>query len=295
MKTLASSNHPLLRSLLSVHPDVMKPFWFITAKWRDATLDQRLYFLGETLAFVTAALLIALRPQTFTSLSWPSLCAMLLITLGFLAWVIPRAIRLWHSKYGRYPFLLLNGLAVPFAFGVSRHATATATQLPPQSFDLTVMLFALLAVPVIWCIIVSVGLVVGMCIAGLVLLLARLAQSVVGPISIFSSGNVTQRLDLRLRSFQNTVLRNLVGMSGAGIVIGVVVAGYSSAFMNTAVIRLIAYKLDFAHAARYPAIDHADKMRLLDNGVIAYARMEGLSVKFKVCESLNTKCADVWY
>ncbi|OJA74579.1 hypothetical protein BGV72_24175 [Burkholderia ubonensis] len=66
------------------------------------------------------------------------------------------------------------------------------------------------------------------------------------------------------------------------IVILLLSAFYASAVLNPTVGRLAAYALDFSYSDIYPGIEPGQRIRLLDNGLVAYAERHGLDVKFDV-------------
>lgn len=92
-------------------------------------------------------------------------------------------------------------------------------------------------------------------------------------------------------SFDGWADRGFGGLVAA-MLVGMAIAAYTSAIYSDRVVRLLAYGLDFGYAKKYPLVDHARRMRLLDNQYAAYAKFKDWDVEFAVVKLVEEPTAN---
>jgi hypothetical protein len=195
---------------------------------------------------------------------------------GFVAWCMP-AIRwisdAWESTLGKIAVALLHFVVLLMATSMARSLVSESLGLPPQSFDLTVgFLLVVFYIPAL------------MVIASIALLCFALVIGVIGGIQMVTL-NAIQMLTpvLNVAGLKNkfskpTALAMLNSM-GALMMVLVLVTGSSymtgqhRAWVHTTV-KVIAVLSDFQSAKDYPGAENGDKIHPLENGLVAYAKVE---------------------
>ena len=250
-------------------------------KWNRKSLSGKCYTAGTSVLMLVAGVLI-MNPRTNPgTLSLFAAGPLLLFMAGFLIWIVPKLLAFGRSRVGTVPLVVLSALLAPFCLAGARQYVGAAVRLPPQSFDVTVALYAVLYLPIAWA-------AVAVCILLLAFLVFPIAAMVSSSIRIPLQGFATNpagwfaRTLGRIESVENEAINHALGGIVLAGVIVLFVALYSKAVLNQEVTRLMAYGLDFSQADMYPGIEPGRRMRLLDNGFVAYAERHGHDVQFDV-------------
>ncbi|MDS0860938.1 hypothetical protein NUV25_24830, partial [Burkholderia pseudomultivorans] len=206
---------------------------------------------------------------------------LLLFMGGFLIWFVPKLLAFGRSQIGTMPIVVVSALLAPICLGVSRQFVGAIVHLPPQSFDVTVALFAVLFIPIGWGIVVSAILLFVCLILIPGVMVVSSFRPLVGIFAVDPAGWLARTL-VRVAAAERAIGNHAGGALVFGIVFLLSSSFYAAAVMNPAVCRLAAYALDFSYADDYPGILPGQRIRLLDNGFVAYAERHGLDVAFDV-------------
>lgn len=199
-----------------------------------------------------------------------------LIIGGFLTWCFPAARWMrdvWDKPFGKTPIVLLHVLVLLVSTGLSRFTVSDALGLPPQSFDLTIGFLALAFYLLAW-----------MVVAAVVFLLFGLLLFIATAIAAFAIGAVQMHAPLlkvigvNYSSTRNPAMAlfHSAGAIGTGLVL---LSSY--AFLTEthhpwilSATRIIAVKADFHPAPNYPGVSAGERVHPLENGYLAYARVQ---------------------
>jgi hypothetical protein len=80
----------------------------------------------------------------------------LLFGFGFLSWMMPWLREKWQSTLGKWMIGVLHAVILFFAVIPSRNLVGKVLGLPPQDFDMTVSIFALVLYPLLWVLLLSI-------------------------------------------------------------------------------------------------------------------------------------------
>lgn len=240
-------------------------------KYAATPVAHRFYMVSVILVFSGVWLS---RSWGTAALDVTSMIAAGFMIAGFIMWCLPMArwMRLkWHKSLYKAPIVLLHLLALLAATGLSRFAVSEALGLPPQSFDLTVGLLALLFYVPAWmavlALLLSLGGLLLLVLFGVAVVIFAAIQMLTSFLKIFGV-NYAPKLNLGMTLFHP---------GGAIAASMVLVACYSfltdsyqpwvlSAIRTTAVIA------DFHPAPNYPGVLPGERIHPLDNGYTAYAQ-----------------------
>ncbi|MEB0080322.1 hypothetical protein QN386_01385 [Pseudomonas sp. CCI3.2] len=199
-----------------------------------------------------------------------------LIIGGFLMWCLPAARWMrdvWERPFGKTPIVLLHVLVLLVATSLSRFVVSDALGLPPQSFDLTVGFLALLFYLPAW---MAVAAVIFVIFGFLLFVAVLIVMFVVGSVQILAPL-------LKVVGFNYSPTRNsaMALFHSAGAIATGLVLLTSYSFLTEAyqpwilsAIRLVAVKADFHSAPNYPGVNPGERVHPLENGYIAYARVQ---------------------
>ncbi|KVM62541.1 hypothetical protein WJ58_02920 [Burkholderia ubonensis] len=251
-------------------------------KWKQRSLSEKLYTLAKwTLLLPTAALVLTGRITPI--LTWAMALPMLLFMAGFFVWITPILRELGKPKIRTIPLVVLSALFAPLCLGLARQYVAVALQLPPQSFDVTVALVTSLFIPVIWAGLATLILMAGFAVSNLIPVTSEVIRPFLTIFAVTPEGRPARTLQ-RLDAIKGSILDHAFGALAVAVAVAMLVAAYAHVVLNPTFIRLAAYGLDFSYASRYPGIQPNRRMRLLDNGFVAYADRQGLDVQIDVVE-----------
>ncbi|MEK6298687.1 MAG: hypothetical protein V4793_46545 [Paraburkholderia tropica] len=229
-------------------------------------------------------LVFLLVPHTWIGpVSWLSAIPLTMLSLAFLVGTWPKLLRFANTRFGTLPLIGLHAILLPVCIGLARQTVATAMTLPPQSFDVTVALIAVLLVPALWCVLVAATLIATAALSMLVPMSGILLRPFASLLSLLLETQPwANQAQARFASFERRLMDHAVGAIASFILIAVLAGIYAAVLFKPANIRLVAYALDFSEANGYPGIEPNRRMRLLDNGYIAYAERHGLDVVLQV-------------
>ncbi|MBR8042705.1 hypothetical protein KDW20_31280 [Burkholderia cenocepacia] len=250
-------------------------------KWTAQPLSGKLYTSGNAALMLAMGVLMTIPWTAQRTLTLFMAIPLLLFMAGFLIWFVPKLLAFGRSQIGTVPIVVVSTLLAPICLGLARQFVGAIVQLPPQSFDVTVALFAVLFIPIGW------GVVVGaiLLFVGLVLILSVMTSAFFRPFAgIFAvnpAGWLAHTLE-HVEAVERTVRNHAAGAFVFATFILLLSAFYASAVLNPAVGRLAAYALDFSYSDKYPGIESGQRIRLLDNSLVAYAERHGFDVEFDV-------------
>lgn len=245
----------------------------------------RAYGLG--IMFACVALVIALIDVKHIAVSIFGLFAVLAFGTGFVAWGTPYLRIGWASPVGGAVLALLHGLVALLAIFPARFVVGEAIKLPPQYFDVTVGIATIFFYPAMWLLIFSglAFIAVLTFIAGSYILqistLPILNETVVLVGSAFPRNSSAY---LFLRTGRREWMSRMTSHACGALAICLIAVCGSAVYMQIAVpfipaLKWIAYAADFQSAGTYPGVDATKRLRLLDNGVVAYAESTGRTIK----------------
>lgn len=205
-----------------------------------------------------AAFVVLIASMVFTDLTVKVVlqgASAILLGIAEALWLAPHLKRWLSSQIGRWVFLVGNILMGLLATATARSVVAAAIGLPPQDFDLTVALYAVLYYPVcvIW-------------LMPIALFFAILLTFFLWVIKLIKED--------KPHAGQMWPFVHVVGLFA---LLGI--ASVSSAYLGKAqsslypLIRWTAYFADFHPAPKYPAIGASERIRLHENGVVSKAEV----------------------
>jgi|GEM_PF-1706292 len=250
-------------------------------KWSRKSLSGKCYTAGTSVLMLVVGVLFLLPRTNPGTLSLFAAGPLLLFMAGFLIWIVPKLLAFGRSRVGTVPIVVLSALLAPFCLGGARQYVGDVLKLPPQSFDVTVALYAVLSLPIAWAAVAVSILLLAFVVFSIA---AMVSSSVRIPLQSFATNPAGwfARMLGRIESVEGeTINHALGGIVLAGVIV-FFVALYSTAVLNPDVARLMAYGLDFSHADKYPGIEPGQRIRLLDNGYVVYAERHGFDVQFDV-------------
>lgn len=217
---------------------------------------------------------------------WLGVPTLIFLFMGFTIWILPKAIAMGNSKIGVAMLVCLQALMIPICLAMARKIIADAVQLPPESFDATVALISVLLIPVAWAVfiitlIVAISLALTV-VAAIIVSAIFLLQTLSTVLPFVAANNRFHGWCATLYSYQNRTVERMTGAFVVALVICGLMAGYGALVLDRPTVRFLAYLLDFNIAEDYPGVRHGEPMRLLENGLVVYAKRDGFNVKFNV-------------
>ncbi|MBO9537351.1 hypothetical protein [Herbaspirillum sp.] len=199
-----------------------------------------------------------------------------LYAAALVTWSIPVIQKFSSSWWGKWIFVVANAFVLIFSTIKAREVVQQALLFPPQYFDLTVALVALLAyIPAVLA--VSMIVIGGLAVPFVLLWLT--AELI--PMTIASILNSPILLPVyrshRGRRARTRVTKLIFSIAGAISILffSQELEGYTTKILNNGAkaIRMFAYRADFQPPGHYPGVPCKGKIRLMDNGVIAIATL----------------------
>lgn len=242
-------------------------------KFAETPVPYRFY--SASLALFTLGVLLS-RVWDKAAIDIANTISSALIIGGFLMWCLPAARWMrdvWEKPFGKTPIVLLHVLVLLVATSLSRFVVSDALGLPPQSFDLTVGFLALLFYLPAW---MAVAAVIFVIFGFLLFIAVLIVMFVVGSVQILAPL-------LKVIGFNYSPTRNsaMALFHSAGAIATGLVLLTSYSFLTEAyqpwilsAIRLVAVKADFHSAPNYPGVNLVERVHPLENGYIAYARVQ---------------------
>ena len=257
--------------------------------WITLQTPYRFYSVAVALAMFSP-MRIYLAPGASLVFDTALLTSALLFGFGFGMWVKPWIQEKWQTSHGKLVLAGIHAVILFFAIIASRYFVANALGLPPQDFETTVHIFAIALYPALWLfllsfvfLVVSVGffLLAFSCIISTypvlntpLLLVSRLL-SPKSKIRLFIESGRNQFISKALGHFLGAIFSSLAATG---------VLGMHAQFLgdNSALIRWVAYGVDFHEAKNFPGVDRTKKLRLHENGVVSYAEQDGGDIKITI-------------
>jgi hypothetical protein len=269
----------------------------LIARYRESSIPQRFYAAALATYGVSFA---AYWATGFPGLTIASTVACALVILGFIIWCFPFARWLraaWDKPYAKIPIVIVHLLVLLTSTACARYAVAETLGLPPQSFDLTVAILALLFYIPSW-------------LGVLAMIVAPLALAT---FTVTAIGLLLDTAWLQLSTliggygYRPSVRKalNLYLFHSTGALMGSVLLAYSYGYLTEnfspafkTVTQVIAIRSDFHKARHYPDVQPGEYVHPLENGYIAFARvqddksvvigvrLQGTEAKERVVESI---------
>jgi hypothetical protein len=218
---------------------------------------------------------------------------------GFGAWIVPWLRRIWRSAMGKLVLAWLHAIAVVVALIPAQALVAQALELPPQDFEITVALCAVvLFLPIVWIHIFLLPMAVLSLLLFIVFVGAALVNTVLGSgvwevlIGFLEQTFPTEASRLRRmvehgRSRSTDLAWNSMGCGlGAFMLLFVAAVAqeqypHAKAYL-TPIVRGVAYIGDYQPIPNYPGIDGHRRARVHENGVVSYAEEQGWDIHISV-------------
>ncbi|KWB60004.1 hypothetical protein [Burkholderia ubonensis] len=250
-------------------------------KWKAQSISGKLYTSGNAALMLVMGVLMTIPWTAQRALTLFMAVPLLLFMAGFLIWFVPKLLAFGRSQIGTMPIVVVSTLLAPICLGFARQFVGAVVQLPPQSFDVTVALFVVLFIPIGWGVVVGAILSFVCVVSILGVATTSSFRPLVRNFAVNPAGWLARTLE-RVAAAERAIGNHAAGAFVFAIVILLLSAFYASAVLNPTVGRLAAYALDFSYSDIYPGIEPGQRIRLLDNGLVAYAERHGLDVKFDV-------------
>ena len=247
--------------------------------WKSRDRAGKCYLAARYLIILPAVALFFSQHDPSRMIFW-AIPSMLLFGIGFVAWAIPNVLARLFSRPWLWLLIGLQAVLFPICVGLARGVVAASLGLPPQSFELTVTLLALLIVPLAWVFLLSLISLLGVSLGAVAWFLGHAVVQGAEFLRGFhrAPSHATSGLKGKLdRTFEH-MMGYLVTLS---LVLGLF-SFYEGELRRPGMVRLAAYALDFNRVSNYPGVQSNRPMRLLDNGKVAYATRDGWEVLIEV-------------
>jgi len=257
-------------------------------KWRQRSLEDKSYVIGMVLGTISTVHFLITHEGSALSL-----CAMASFGFGFAIWCRSIYCSRWVSKVKGTVFYLFHACVGFISLIPARSLVGLAIGLPPQDFDLTVLMLAAIIYPAILLMAIISVLVIGTIISwlgvGIVLAIASTISGILVPMPW-----VQIRLN-QWKSAREKIVKQVAAKSIGAFAVAIVVAYlatviYEPIFRHQNLVRLIAYAVDYQYAKLYPGIEPGKKFHLHDNAVVSYAELDGWDVKIRVGKVKESPC-----
>jgi len=219
------------------------------------SLSFALLLMGATLALLSPSSKIALQALMLLSSFG--------FAIGFSIWCRPYVARVWAHPVGKALVTTLHVLVLILATAFARFVVASSLGLPPQDFDLTVGLIAIVFYIPAWSIVVS-----------LLLGTTAILWELVGLLSVF----ITRSSGSAAKCFAHMAGALAICFFSGGV--------YQFAMDNERflhpLIKWVAFFGDFQPAPLYPGIHEGERIRLHENGVISAADVKNGTIEIRV-------------
>ncbi len=233
-------------------------------RWYDSrSLSSQLHMFG--FATYLCGLTLSAFPEKPLQHEWIVTTAAIAFAAGttLAAWRYVAAF--WRHPLGKVLITLVHLFVLILSTMIARDMVASSLGLPPQDFDVTVSVFALLFYVPAWVFVMA--LLTGT--AGLVLLALAMARTI-----------IHRRVDRW--AFP---LANAAGSLMLAVLLIMVLQSVSRVSeLSYPAARWIAYFGDFHFIPAYPCAPPASRVHVHENGVVSYARWEGSSLQIRIIQ-----------
>ena len=178
---------------------------------------------------------------------------------------------------------MFHGFAFILAIIPARAFVGEATKLPPQYFDVTVGIATVFFYPAAWLLIFAMLALITVFIFMTVSYLLQITTLPMINEAFILTGNIfpensqpRQFLLTGRKEWMSQMTNHACGaLMICLIAISASVMSTSAAIPFLPALKWIAYAADFQPPGMYPGVDASKRLRLLDNGVVAYAERKG--------------------
>ena len=268
------------------------------------------YIIAYTLAFFSfiAHLLLRSFESSFIQDGWLIRLAAVLICLGYLMYVFPFVKKLWaYAAFKAFAYLF-HAIVLVGAVFTAKTLVASAINLPPEDFDITVSLLSIPLYPLIW---LALGTLVLILTIPIFFLIGILLTPVLFVIDVvrdyFRYRKLVSKNKHGLEKYygSNEILLSkkygydiLSHCVSAFLVLGLVFYNTSPIIESTEVtekaIEHLVYYFDYSDIDRYPCIDKQKKVKVHRNNVVSYASATaatGVVIEVTRLNNSNLDCA----
>lgn len=192
---------------------------------------------------------------------------------------------------------VLHAFVAVIAVVFGRFIVFTAIEFPPQYFEVTVSLIALILYIPLYLLLIAVFLLVFYVTALIAGFFISIIESFSQQIFVFFRGYGAKNAPLlvEFRRFGKKAIMHGIGSAALALISGSLASWIFSSIESTSnIIRQFAYYADFQPAGNYPGVPCDARIRIQDNGVVAVARrtQDGIKIEkaFYVENKLGPGC-----
>ena len=260
---------------------------------------KRVAYTFYGVALVCCLLSVLVTGKNFQPTIWSNGFAIICagsLTLGFVIRIQPVVAQIWKTVFGKLLLALCSAFTAVVASLPARHVVSGAMHLPVGDFPTTLTFWTILCYPAI-----AIGLATAILLVVYVLLLVIAALTVFsthppfdwlirGTADLLPSRWVSHR---RLLDGRWKLAMVMFADAFAAAILSVVAAYSLTGWYRTVdqpnLVRIFAYWADYESATEYPGVDK-ESFRLLENGVVSYARPAKWDVDIRVACLKGLSC-----
>ena len=218
------------------------------------------------------------------------------LTLGFVVRVRPVVAQIWKMVFGKLLLALCSAFTAVVACLPARNIVSGAMHLPVGDFPTTLTFWTILCYPA-----VAIGLAIVMLfiayafllvVAGLTALSTHppLDWAIRGTASLLPSRWMSHRriVDGRRRVVM-VMFADALGAAALSVIAAYSLTGWYRTIDQPNLVRIFAYWADYESPAEYPGAEK-EALRLLENGVVSYARPGKWDVDIRVACLKGVSC-----
>ncbi|MFT3802706.1 MAG: hypothetical protein QM766_15985 [Burkholderiaceae bacterium] len=240
-------------------------------RFQSDPLEFKLYRIGTILCVIAVASLIFV-PLTSATSQWIFLVSSLPLAAGFALWGVKITRKTWGNPYGQILAIVLHAAVFTFATIIARQVVASSTRLPPQDFDLAVVIIA----AIVYAPVAGVVILICSMVTVVTILAARTIYSPIRTIlQSASSRPIFQRSAYDFRATGAVALSVMLALLIDGII------NTSSPFFPR-IVRAIVYVSDYHVTPGIPGIPSDQAVRLHGDGIYSIARFKEGDVQIEV-------------
>jgi hypothetical protein len=271
----------ILWAARSIVRDVCRIVKRYRRRWRITRVSYRFYLIGQIVFLLGLALQLKMGVR-FLPIAI-QVCGAAMFFLGFVTWLFPVARKVANTFVGKWLSRILHGIFLIIARVVARMVVADAIKLPPQYFDLTVALVALVAYIPVWIGATALFLTIGFICVYPLWAIAKIVPFVANSLTLPMMGqsNGLKRMTRKWNMRTNKLYFHVLGILAALYVVFSLIEGWEFVAQHSLPgVRWFAYIADFQPAGNYPGVTCDGRIRLLDNGVVEIARIVKYDIEF---------------
>lgn len=260
---------------------------------------RRVAYTFYGISLVCCILSLLTTDKSFQPTIWSNglavLCAVSL-TVGFVIRVQPIAAQIWRTALGKLLLAFSGAFTAVIASLPARHVVSGAMHLPANDFPTTLTFWTILCYPavaiglatavflVVYVILLIISALIGLStqplIDGIIRSVFNLLPPGLGPREGFLDG----RWRLTIVLFADALAAAILSVSAAYSL-----TGWYRAVDQPNLVRIFAYWADYEMPTAYPGVEK-DAVRLLENGVVSYARLGNWDAAIRVACLKGLSC-----